>query len=147
MAKKTIVICSSANFFEHSFEISILLKKTGYKILVPITIRKMKKSGNFNAENYKTWHKDSRTFKRKTYLMKNHFDKIASSDAILVVNDEKRRIKGYIGASALMEMGLAFYLNKPIFVLNDVHEGMSVYEEVKAMNCIIIDGDLSKIKL
>lgn len=106
----------------------------------------MKKSGSFNAEDYKTWHKDLRTFKRKTYLMKNHFDKIASGDAVLVVNDEKRGIKGYIGASVLMEMGLAFYLSKPIYILNRVHEDGPVYEEVRAMNSIILDGNLSKIK-
>lgn len=147
MAKQTITICSSANFYKHAFEVSLQLKKMGYKTLVPVTIKKMKRSGNFNAEDYRTWYKDSRTFKRKTYLMKNHFDKIASSDAILVVNDEKRGVKGYIGANVLMEMGLAFYLNKPIFVLNDVHEDMPVYEEVKAMNCIILEEDLSKIKL
>ena len=146
-AKRTIIICSSANFYKHAFLITEELTKIGYKVKVPVTIKKMKKSGNFNAEDYRTWYKDSRTFRRKTYLMKNHFDKIASSDAILVVNDKKRGIKGYIGANVLMEMGLAFYLNKPIFVLDNVHEDMPVYEEVKAMNCIIIEGDLSKIKL
>lgn len=147
MAKKTIVICSSANFYKHSFEISISLKKMGYKTLVPVTIKKMKKSGNFNAADYRTWFKDSSTFKRKTYLMRNHFNKIAKGDAILVVNDEKRGIQGYIGANVLMEMGLAFHLGKPIYILNEVHEDMPVYEEVRAMNSIIIGGDLSKIKL
>lgn len=146
MAKKTIVICSSANFYKHSFEISMSLKKMGYKTLVPITIKRMKKSGNFNAADYRTWLKDSSAFKRKTYLMRNHFGKVAKGDAVLVVNDEKRGIQGYIGANVLMEMGLAFYLGKPIYILNKVLQDGPVYEEVRAMNCVIIDKDLRKIK-
>lgn len=123
------------------------LNKNGYKTLVPTTIKKMKKSGNFNAADYRTWDKDASTFGRKTYLMHNHFNKVARGDAVLVINDEKRGIQGYIGANVLMEMGLAFHLGKPIYILNEVHEDGPVYEEVQAMNSTIIGGDLTKIKL
>jgi diphthamide synthase subunit DPH2 len=147
VTNKTICICSSANFYKHAYEVSEELKKIGFKIKVPITIRKMKQSGNYNAADYRTWYKDPNTYKRKTYLMKNHFAKIAASDAILVVNDEKNGVGGYLGANVLMEMGLAFYLKKPIFILGEVPQTNPVYEEVMAMNSSIIYGDLGKIKL
>ena len=145
--KKIICICSSANFYEHAHRIEIELKSLGFGVKVPVTVNKMRRDGNFNAADYRTWYKDPGTYKRKTYLMRNHFNKIASSDAVLVVNDEKNGIAGYIGANVLMEMGLGFYLGKPIYVLNGVSEDMPVYEEVRAMNCDILGGDLSKIKL
>ncbi len=119
----------------------------GYKIEVPITVKRMRKTDNYNADYYRTWQKNPDTYKRKTYLMKNHFNKIASSDAILVVNDEKRGIKGYIGANVLMEMGLAFHLKKPIFVLNGISTDVPAYEEMKGMNCRMINQDLSRIRL
>lgn len=140
-------MCSSANFYKHTNDVAKELAKMGYKIKIPITIKKMKKSGNFKAEDYRTWHKNPSTYMRKAYLMKNHFDKIASSDAIFVVNDQKRGIKGYIGANVLMEMGLAFHFKKPIFVLSNVSADLPVYEEVRAMNCIVVNQDLTKVKL
>ena len=145
--KKTICICSSANFYKHANEIANELKKLGFSVKTPVTIKKMKKSGNFEAAAYRTWYKDPAAYKRKTYLMKNHFDKVAASDALLIINDKKRGISGYIGANVLMEMGLGFYLKKLIFVLNKVSQDLPVYEEVRAMNLKIIEGDLAKIKL
>ncbi len=73
--------------------------------------------------------------------------KIPGVDAILVVNDEKNGVPGYIGANVLMEMGLAFYLNKPIYVLNSVSPDTPAFEEIIGMNSIVIKGDLDKIRL
>jgi hypothetical protein len=52
---------------------------------------------------------------------------------------------GYIGANGLMEMGLAFHLHKPIYVLNDVDKKLPFYEEVYGMGSVILHGDLGKI--
>ena len=41
-------------------------------------------------------------------------------------------------------MGLAFYLKKKIFLLNDIPE-MSFKEEILGMKPIVINNDLSKI--
>jgi diphthamide synthase subunit DPH2 len=87
---KTIVLCSSANFYEHTNQIAAELEKRGFKAVVPVT--------------------------------------------------------GYIGSNVLMEMGLAFYLKKPIFILNPVSDDMPVYEEVIGMGSVIIDGDLMKVQ-
>jgi len=81
---------------------------------------------------------------RKEEAMKKHFDKVAWSDAILVLNYDKNGIKNYVGANTLMEMGLALYLNKKIYLLNPIPE-ISYKEEILGMKPIIINGDLKKI--
>ena len=77
--------------------------------------------------------------------MKNHFDKIEWSEAILVTNYEKNNIKGYIGANTLLEMGLALHLRKKIFLLNPVPK-ISYKEEILGMKPILINNSLVKVK-
>jgi len=76
-----------------------------------------------------------------------HFNEVARGDAILVVNDNKPGQPNYIGPNATMEWGLAYYLGKPVFILNGVDKDSNYYEEVYGMSTAVLDGDLSKIKL
>ncbi len=145
--KKTIVICSSANFYEHACGVADELEKMGYKTVVPETAEKMRKSGNYNANDYRTWHKDPEEYHRKSYLMDTHFKEIENGDAVLVVNDEKHGEPGYIGSNVLMEIALAYWLKKPIFVLNPVGEDARTYEEIVGVGAVILKGDLSKVVL
>lgn len=144
---KTIVICASAAFYRHVNEVADELRSQGFKVVVPKKAEEMRLSGNYDVDALKTWYKDEAQFGVKTELMHLHFDKVAAGDAILVVNDEKHSVEGYIGPNALMEMGLAFHLHKPIYVLNKIAKDMPVYEEVIGMNSVMLDGDLTKIKL
>jgi hypothetical protein len=68
-------------------------------------------------------------WKKKAEAMHNHFDKVAWSEVILVCNYDKNGIAGYIGANTLLEMGLAFHLKKPIYLLNPLPE-VSYTEEI-----------------
>ena len=142
---KTIVICSSAAFYKHVNEIADQLSAKGLRVIVPETAVKMKKRGNYDVAAVKTRYVNKVDFNKKARLMKNHFDEVAEADAILIVNDKKNGIAGYIGPNGLMEMAVAFYLNKPIYVLNKVGNDMPVYEEVVGVGAIIIDGNLDKI--
>jgi hypothetical protein len=45
-----------------------------------------------------------------------------------------------------MEWGVAYYLGKPIFILNGVDKSSNFYEEVYGM-AAVIDGDLAKIDI
>lgn len=142
---KKIVVCSSAVFYEHVNQVADELSAMGWNAIVPQTARKMKSSGNYDVAAVKTWYQNPTHFKRKTELMRDHFDEIAKGDAVLVINDDKHGVPGYIGPNGLMEMGLAFYLNKPIYVFNSVAQENPVYEEVFGLGSIIIDGNLRKI--
>lgn len=141
----TIVICSSAAFYEHGNQLADELTARGFTVVVPATARKMKASGNYDVTLTKTWYDNPEDFHRKAELMRGHFDEIEQGDAILVVNDEKHGVAGYIGPNVLMEMGLAFHRKKPIYVLNAIDKAMPVYEEVVGMGSIILEGDLSGI--
>jgi nucleoside 2-deoxyribosyltransferase len=142
----TIVICSSAAFYEHVNEVADQLEKRGFKVVVPKTARKMRASGDYDVKKAKTWYDKPEDFTIKASLMREHFEEVAKGDVVLVVNDEKHAVKGYIGPNVLMEMGLAFYLNKPIYVLNAINEDMPVYEEIVGMGSIILNGDLTKVR-
>lgn len=142
---KRIVICSSAAFYEHANEVADELREKGYEVIVPATARNMKESGNYDVDSVKTWFDSPEDFSKKARLMRGHFDEVAAADVILVINDKKHGIDGYIGPNVLMEMGLAFYLDKPIYVLNPVDKMLPVYEEVVGMGSIILRGDITKL--
>lgn len=147
MPKKVITLCASASFYREVIEIENRLKKLGFDVKLPRTAERMRDSGDFNVEHYKTWFKNKDDYYKKTELMDEHFKKIVESDAILVVNKEKKGILGYIGGSVLMEMTLAYYLKKKIFVLNEVNEKLDIEEEIRALNPIFLQGDLSKLNV
>lgn len=77
--------------------------------------------------------------------MKQHYEHILISDAILIVNGEKNGVPNYIGGNVLIEMGQAYVNDKKIFLLNGLPEGMSYIDEIKAMQPICLNGDLSSI--
>ncbi|MDD5144926.1 MAG: hypothetical protein PHW72_02280 [Candidatus Pacebacteria bacterium] len=120
----------------HEVKIWPLELKDGEGNLIPVEeYYKIRKS----AANDEKWVWD-----RKAEAILEHFNKVAWSDAILVLNYDKKGVKGYIGGNTLMEMGLAFYLKKKIYILNEVPE-LSYKEEILGVKPLIINGDLSKL--
>lgn len=81
-------------------------------------------------------------------LMMQSFKLVAGSDAILVLNHKRKGIEGYIGTSALMEIGLAYYLAKKIFLLNDVpsHDEVRWAHEIRLIDPVLLNGDLSLLE-
>lgn len=143
---KTITLCSSVSFYKDLLEIEKQLKKLGFKVKSPKTAGIMAKNKNFNVSDYKTWFTNKDDYKKKTALMNEHFKKIINSDVILVINNEKNGIKGYIGGNVLMEMTVAHINKKPIFLWNNISSDLSIEEEVRGLNPVIINRELSKIK-
>lgn len=83
-------------------------------------------------------------WKRKAEAIRMHFDKVVWSDAILVCNYDKKDIPGYVGANTLLEMGLAFHLDKPIFLLRPIPD-VSYKEEILGMQPTVINNVLTDI--
>lgn len=142
---KIIVVCSSAAFYNHVGALAPEIEALGLKAVIPKTARKMVETGNFDVESYKTWYNNAEDYDKKADLMRSHFDEITAGDAILVVNDEKHGVPGYIGPNVLMEMSLAWYQQKPIYLLNPFPEDSPFEEEIKGMMPVILDGDLSQL--
>lgn len=70
--------------------------------------------------------------------------KIEKSDAILVINYAKKGITNYIGGNTFLEIGLAFWLGKKIYLLNPIPD-MDYMTEMYAMQPTVLNGDLTKI--
>lgn len=141
---KSLVICSSANFYEHAIAIADELEAAGCEVVVPKSAAAMKERGDYTVR--KTWYDDPDAYVLKADFMRTHFDKITDGDAILVVNDEKYGVHGYIGPNVLLEMSLAWYQNKPVYLLNQFPDDSPFEEEIKGMMPIILDGDLKRLK-
>lgn len=141
----TIVICSSAAFYEQAVAVQTQLVKTGRKVVLLATAEKMKLAGDYDVSKYKTWFANADDYDKKAFLMHEHFDKIAAGDAILVLNYEKNGKPNYIGGNVLMEMAVAFHLQKPIYVLNPLDETSPYYEELAGCLPIVLEGDITKL--
>lgn len=136
----TIAICSSANFYREVVDLETKLNSMGFDTIIPYIAGIMKESGDFNVNHYKTWFGDKSDYHKKTDLMLKHFDKIAEGDAILVANNEKHGKANYIGGNVLMEMAIALYLKKPIFLLNEIPDESPFLEEIIGMFPVVLHG-------
>ncbi|MBI5148890.1 hypothetical protein HZA33_04385 [Candidatus Pacearchaeota archaeon] len=86
----------------------------------------------------------SESVENKLGFMKEYFEEIKKSDAILVINEGKKGIPNYIGGNTLIEMGIAYYLDKKIFLLNDIPE-MDYRDEITAMQPVALKGRLEAL--
>lgn len=71
--------------------------------------------------------------KIKNRLTIENMRNVEICDALLILNYSHRSIENYIGGNSFIEMCIAFYLKKPIFLLNDIPEDMLYTEEIKAL--------------
>lgn len=146
MTKLNLVICSSASFYTEVVAFSNELEKLGINVILPKTAAKMKAEGRENDEAQVGWSNTPIGYHGKSLLIRGHFNEIAHSDAVLVTNYEKHGKANYIGPNVLMEMAIAFYLNKPIYVLNGTPEDSPLIDEILGLEPIFLNGDTKLIK-
>ena len=122
---KTIVICGSMKFKDKILEISDKLENLGFKTELP---------------------KECMEGLPKEKASRAHFNRIQNkdTDAILVVNCDKGKLKNYIGPNSFAEIAFAFYFNKKIFLLQDIYE--PYIDELKGWNAIPLNKALESIK-
>ena len=126
-------------FYREMAAVKKTLEASGHTALVPSELGNEKTN-----EALMTREEDKISTKIEYDFIREHFRKITQSDAILVLNYEKKQIKGYIGGNTFLEMGYAFGLGKKIFLLYPVPE-MDYRVEMISMLPIILDGTLSNI--
>jgi hypothetical protein len=146
MIQFTLAVCSSASFYPQVIAASYDIEKLGINVVLPKTAAKMKSEGRENDEVIIDWSQAPGGHHGKALLIREHFQEIAKSDAILVMNYEKHGKKNYIGPNVLMEMSTAFYLNKPIYILNDKPDDSPLIDEILGLEPIFLHGDLTKLK-
>lgn len=138
-----IMICGSMHFAREMMAAKKKLEKAGHTVFLPTDIdlhlNDPKFIDNFDL-NYEHCLKNN--------VMWECFDLVAQSEAILVVNYPRNETPGYLGASSLMEIGLAYYLRKKIFLLYPTPKPTQARwaHEIEIIQPVILNGDLGKIK-
>ncbi|OGZ30682.1 MAG: hypothetical protein A2931_02070 [Candidatus Niyogibacteria bacterium RIFCSPLOWO2_01_FULL_45_48] len=115
------------------------LKGLGHNVFMPDGCEK------YAQGNIKEGGDEGAKRKIENDLIRKHYNLISESEAILVLNHEKRGIKNYIGGNAFLEMGFAHILDKKIFLLNPAPETDFMAQEIQAMRPVVLGGDLNKI--
>ena len=123
-----ITIIGNMSFLEKLKEAKEILEQRGNEVIVP--------------EKDPMPEPIPPSVKRKA--MEKFNENLKQSDAILVMNYTKDGKENYIGANTLMEIGMAFILNKKIFVLNPFPEFCK--DELEAIEVQLLNGDLNKIQ-
>jgi hypothetical protein len=136
-----ITICGSMEFHEKMREVGKRLKADGHTVFMPKSIGLMDTIGYVHP----TVTQEKIRAKIQHDFIREHFRKIEKCDAILVLNYTKKRIKNYIGGNTFLEIGLAYWLGKKIFLLNPIPD-MDYMTELHARRLIVLHGDLGKLQ-
>lgn len=135
-----ISICGSMQFHVEMRSVQKELEAMGHTVYVPKSIELMDTIGYVHPDidEAKVEAKIQHDF------IKEHFRKVEKSDVILVLNYDKKGIANYIGGNTFLEIGLAYWLGKKVYLLNPIPQ-MDYLTELQAMQPIILHGDLKKI--
>ncbi len=136
-----IVIGGSMGFAKEQVEAKRVLEGAGHEVLVTENIEKY-----VDSPAIKSSFEEELKISLEYDIMRDFFNKIAESDAFLVMNYPKKGIDGYLGASVLMEMGLAYYLKKKVFLLFPVDKEQGYALESAIINPLILNGDITNIR-
>ncbi len=134
-----IYICCSKHHYHRIADIMKILEENGHSLTLPKSYdspfmeEEMKKK---SKNEYISW---------KAGMLRAQKDKVRKNDAILVLNYEKNGQPNYLGGATFLEIFKAFELGKKIFLMNPLPEN-TFTDELTAMNPVIINGDLKKIK-
>lgn len=137
----TIAICGSLQFHKEMRDIKQQLEAMGYTALIPKSLDLIEQK---EFKKPKTVEERLAAEKEHDFI-REHFRKIEKSDAILVANYDKDGITGYVGGNTFLEMGIAFYLGKKIYLLYPIPEMDFSKLEMHAMKPIVLHGELQKI--
>lgn len=137
-----IMICGSMSFAKEMIEAKRALEQYGYVVHIP-TDAEIIVSGEHDNDDLESDFEHC----MQNDIIRVHMKMVAAADVVLFLNYKKNEMNGYVGASSLMEMGLAYYLRKPIFLLYPPphHDKARWAHEIRIMNPIVLHGDIMAI--
>lgn len=132
-----IAICSSMSFQDSWLKIGNEIISNGLTISTP----DISESININ------WNKltQEEIIQKKGYYIRRHLANIATAKAVLICNYKKNETDNYIGSNTFLEMTAAYVYGKPIYILNKLPKEQNNYEELLAMNPIILNGNIDSL--
>lgn len=119
------------------------LRQLGYEVILPNffddpMIEERIKNGMTQEEHIDFCHNSFKISQNKA----------KESDMLLILNFNKIKdgivFENYIGGATFLEMYDSYLLEHPIFLYNDIPEGM-LHDEIEGMNPTILNGDLFSI--
>jgi predicted RNA-binding protein with PUA domain len=134
-----IAVCGSMTFSKKMLDVERELLGLKHAVILP----KFTKEYSI-LETADKIHAESAENKIEHDLIKDYFYEIKNSDAILVINEDKKDIKNYIGGNSLIEIAFAHILGKKIFLMNPIPQ-MNYIDEIVAMKPVVLNGNLTKI--
>ncbi len=145
-----ITICGSIAFYNEMLDVKEKLEQLGHQVKLPPFEVKDDNGNMIPVKEYYSIRKaetddTSWIWDRKEEAMRLHFQKVEWSDAVLILNHDKNGVSNYVGANTLLELGLAFHLNKKLFLLNNIPD-IGCKEEILGMKPSVINNDLTKIE-
>lgn len=134
-----IVICGSMSASKQMVEVERSLREMGHEVVIPKNADKYA-SGEFAAED----SRESTENKIEHDLIRGYYRLIKDADAVVVANYDKGGMRNYVGGNSFLEAGFAHVLDKKLYFMNDIPD-MSYGDELRAMQPIVLGGDLSKV--
>ena len=133
-----ITICSSMTLADRIRAVQAELGALGHAVYIPVE--------NTSFDYLEASSAERAALKREHDLIREHWRKIQKSDAILVLNEDVKGIRHYVGGNSFLEMGFAHILDLPIYMMQAIPE-MPYHSEMAAMDPIVIEGELGRIPL
>ena len=132
---KILMICSKA-FYDKLQDYKQKLEQLGHSVYMPNCWDCPQTEASYRGtEKHAQW---------KAGMIRHSEQVIKDMDAVLVLNFDKNGQKNYIGGATFLEIYDAFRLNKKIFFVNPIPEGM-LKDELVGFSPIVVGDDLSKI--
>ncbi|TVR88567.1 MAG: hypothetical protein EA416_13260 [Trueperaceae bacterium] len=131
-----IVLSGSMRFIERMREVGEALEARGHAVTLPAPTPADIDPRRLHGEALVGFKAD---------LVAAHLQAIREADAVLVVNVDAPEARGYVGASALVELAFAVALGKRAFVLCAVGEQPHQLD-VLALRPIVLAGDVDAVR-
>lgn len=125
-----VLIHASLDLVERMLVAEKILKQNGILTILPDIYR---------YQHIRDKYNDFETFNRiKNKLSLENMHLVEQCDALYIINEDHRNIKGYIGGNSFLEMCIAFYLSKPIYIAKEFSNELPYCEEVLSFQPIIV---------
>lgn len=134
-----IIICGSMSAHKAMTDTKETLERNGHIVEMP-SLNNLEHELDSDGNTLET-----AKIKIEQDLIRGYFQKIKESDAVLAVNVNKNGIDGYIGGNTFLELGFGYALNKKLYILNPYSKEVPYYDEIDAMQPIVLNGDIAKI--
>lgn len=132
---KIMLICSKA-FYDKLGYFKSELESRGHEVVMPNCWDCPETESKYRGtKEHSSW---------KASMYKQSEIAISGVDGVLVLNYDKNGQKNYIGGATFLEIYDAFRLDKKIYFVNELPDGM-LKDELIGFSPVIINGDLNKI--